>query len=48
MNVCDNKLSCHWWREITTNAKVDYEAVARNVLKEIGYDDEAKGMDYRT
>ena len=34
--------------EITTNAKVDYEAVARNVLKENGYDDEAKGMDYRT
>ena len=24
--------------EITTNAKVDYEAVARNVLKEIGYE----------
>lgn len=34
--------------EITTNAKVDCEAVARNVLKEIGYDDEAKGMDYKT
>ncbi|MGN1182050.1 MAG: methionine adenosyltransferase [Faecalibacillus sp.] len=34
--------------EITTNAKVDYEQVAREVLKEIGYDDEDKGMDYRT
>jgi len=34
--------------EITTNAKVDYEQVARDVLKEIGYDDEEKGMDYRT
>lgn len=34
--------------EITTRAKVDYEQVARDVLKEIGYDDEEKGMDYRT
>lgn len=34
--------------EITTNAKVDYGQVARDVLKEIGYDDEEKGMDYRT
>lgn len=34
--------------EITTHAKVDYEQVARDVLKEIGYDDEEKGMDYRT
>lgn len=34
--------------EITTNADVDYEQVARDVLKEIGYDDEEKGMDYRT
>lgn len=34
--------------EITTNARVDYEQVARDVLKNIGYDDEDKGMDYRT
>lgn len=34
--------------EITTNAKVDYEQVARDVLKEIGYDNEEKGIDYRT
>lgn len=34
--------------EITTNAKVDYGQVARDVLKEIGYDNEEKGMDYRT
>ena len=34
--------------EITTHAKVNYEQVARDVLKEIGYDDEEKGIDYRT
>ena len=33
--------------EITTKAEVDYEAVVRRVCMEIGYDDAAKGLDYR-
>ncbi len=34
--------------EITTTAKPDYEAVIRQTIKEIGYDDSAKGFDYKT
>jgi len=34
--------------EITTKAKVNYEAVVRETIKKIGYDDKAKGMEYRT
>lgn len=34
--------------EITTIAEVNYEQVARDVLKDIGYDDSDKGIDYRT
>ena len=34
--------------EITTKAKVNYEQVVRDTLKKIGYDDAAKGIDYRT
>jgi S-adenosylmethionine synthetase len=34
--------------EITTKAKVNYEQVVRAALKNIGYDDKAKGLDYRT
>lgn len=34
--------------EITTTAKVDYEQVARDILKDIGYDSDEKGIDYRT
>lgn len=34
--------------EVTTNAKVDYKQIARDVIKEIGYDDEEKGLDYKS
>jgi len=34
--------------EITTKARVNYEQVVRDTLNQIGYDDVAKGMDYRT
>ena len=34
--------------EITTKATINYEQVVRDALKEIGYDDEKKGLDYRT
>lgn len=34
--------------EITTTAKVDYEKLAREVLKDIGYTDSTFGIDYKT
>lgn len=34
--------------EITTNAHIDYAKIAKNVVKDIGYDDEKKGLDYKT
>ena len=34
--------------EITTSATVNYEQVIRETLRDIGYDDVAKGLDYRT
>jgi len=34
--------------EITTKAKLNFEKVIRDAIKEVGYDDEKKGMDYKT
>jgi S-adenosylmethionine synthetase len=34
--------------EITTKAKIDYEKVVRDAIKNVGYDDKTKGMDYKT
>ena len=38
----------HIMGEITTNAKVDYIQIARDVIKNIGYDNPNEGFDYKT
>ena len=34
--------------EITTSAQVDYEAIVRETIKRVGYDDPDIGIDYKT
>ena len=34
--------------EITTSAKVNFSEIARETIRKIGYDDSAKGFDYKT
>ena len=45
--VTDGKQLVFIFGEITTTAKVDYEAIAREVVKEIGYTKEEYGFDYK-
>ena len=34
--------------ELSTTAKIDIDQIVRERIKEIGYDDEAKGLNYKT
>merc|ERR1719223_1972122 len=46
--TCTKTGMCMIFGEISTTASVNYEQVIREALRDIGYDDVAKGLDYRT
>lgn len=45
--TCVKNNMCMVFGEISTKATVNYEQVARNAIKIVGYDDIKKGMDYK-
>ena len=47
-NCCIKSGMVFLFGEITTNARVNYEQVVRETIKEIGYDDGSKGFDYKS
>lgn len=48
VEVCANGNFVLIMGEVTTTASVDYEEIARNAIKEIGYTKEEYGFDYKT
>jgi len=44
---CVKNNMCMVFGEISSQKMVNYEQLVRNAIKEIGYDDVKKGMDYR-
>jgi S-adenosylmethionine synthetase len=40
--------TCMIFGEYKTNAKISFEQIARQAIKEAGYDDTKKSLDYKT
>jgi len=47
-NCCIKSGMVFLFGEITTKARLNYEQIVRETIKEIGYDDGSKGFDYKT